>query len=321
MTAVPDPVERLAPDAAAALAAGATPRGDSPCISICTLDDVSGYCRGCARTMDEITEWRTLSPAARGAVWQVMPARFSAMGQTTRQLAWDGQSLARFVADSLAPGAGTWLLGCYGAVAEFLVSPGEPLTRRVEGDRFVAATPRARLSLTLGPRIRAYSFADGATTPGQAAGGRVILAKLRARVRAQPATALTPLGPDTAAIVPGDRDQRLYDLGLGRPHMRYAVRTGDDDLIARLEAAAGTPWPDWMGEVGDAIVAAGPARVIETPLGRAEILTPIPPPNGRSPDGPHTHLLPAFLAENRDLPPGHDLPDACALGGIFYPAR
>ena len=284
------------------------------------MDAATGYCRGCARTMDEIVGWRDLPPAARGEVWQALPARFAELGQTTQRLAWDGPALARFVAASLAPGAGTWVLGCYGAVAEFLIAPGEPLDRSIADGRIVATTPRARLALTLGPRVRAYSFTDGAATPGEAAGGRVILAKLRPRDPGPPPTALTPLGPDAAAIDPADRTQRLYDLGLGRPHLRYCVRTGDAALIDRLEAAAGTPWPDWRDRVGAAILAAGPPRVVVTPLGRAEILTPIPPPGGRSPDGPHTHLLPEHLAHDRDLPPGHDLPEACVLGAVFYPA-
>ncbi len=29
----------------------------SPCIGICELDDASGFCMGCARTMDEIVSW------------------------------------------------------------------------------------------------------------------------------------------------------------------------------------------------------------------------------------------------------------------------
>lgn len=29
----------------------------SPCISVCTTDEESGYCRGCLRTLKEISEW------------------------------------------------------------------------------------------------------------------------------------------------------------------------------------------------------------------------------------------------------------------------
>lgn len=30
----------------------------SPCISICKMDPVTGYCYGCARTMEERKQWK-----------------------------------------------------------------------------------------------------------------------------------------------------------------------------------------------------------------------------------------------------------------------
>jgi predicted Fe-S protein YdhL (DUF1289 family) len=29
----------------------------SPCVSICDLDETSGYCKGCWRTIDEVASW------------------------------------------------------------------------------------------------------------------------------------------------------------------------------------------------------------------------------------------------------------------------
>jgi len=29
----------------------------SPCISVCAMDDLSGLCLGCYRTLDEIKDW------------------------------------------------------------------------------------------------------------------------------------------------------------------------------------------------------------------------------------------------------------------------
>lgn len=46
------------------LAAGPT----SPCISICQIDESSGYCIGCYRTIDEIRDWIILLPEERHAV-------------------------------------------------------------------------------------------------------------------------------------------------------------------------------------------------------------------------------------------------------------
>src|SRR6201999_4030892 len=44
---------------------------------------------------------------------------------------------------------------------------------------------------------------------------------------------------------------------------------------------------------------AQPHRVILSPLARVEVYAPIPQPGGKSPDGPHTHLLPKLLASRR----------------------
>lgn len=29
----------------------------SPCISVCSMDDATGFCHGCYRTIDEIQQW------------------------------------------------------------------------------------------------------------------------------------------------------------------------------------------------------------------------------------------------------------------------
>lgn len=34
----------------------------SPCVSICTIDDQTGWCVGCARTLDEIRDWLIMTP-------------------------------------------------------------------------------------------------------------------------------------------------------------------------------------------------------------------------------------------------------------------
>ena len=61
-------VEARGLDAAAlcrACACGAVP---SPCISLCALDDDKRGCRGCGRTVDEISGWSGMDTAQRCAV-------------------------------------------------------------------------------------------------------------------------------------------------------------------------------------------------------------------------------------------------------------
>jgi predicted Fe-S protein YdhL (DUF1289 family) len=50
----------------------------SPCNSICTIDQVTGYCAGCFRTLDEVAEWSVLDDAEKRAVWAALPDRRAA---------------------------------------------------------------------------------------------------------------------------------------------------------------------------------------------------------------------------------------------------
>lgn len=51
------------------------PRPASPCIGICRMDEATGWCEGCLRTLDEIAVWGSLGPAARELIWQQLPER------------------------------------------------------------------------------------------------------------------------------------------------------------------------------------------------------------------------------------------------------
>jgi predicted Fe-S protein YdhL (DUF1289 family) len=47
----------------------------SPCVGVCYLDAESGYCRGCLRTMEEISRWIYLDDDARRRVIESLPHR------------------------------------------------------------------------------------------------------------------------------------------------------------------------------------------------------------------------------------------------------
>ncbi|HKA76176.1 MAG TPA: DUF1289 domain-containing protein [Pseudolabrys sp.] len=51
---------------------------ETPCIKICTLDARQGLCLGCARTIDEIARWSTMSASERTRVMSELPARLAA---------------------------------------------------------------------------------------------------------------------------------------------------------------------------------------------------------------------------------------------------
>jgi predicted Fe-S protein YdhL (DUF1289 family) len=39
------------------------------------MDEATGWCEGCLRTLDEIAVWGSLGPAARESIWQQLPER------------------------------------------------------------------------------------------------------------------------------------------------------------------------------------------------------------------------------------------------------
>ncbi|WP_439528572.1 DUF1289 domain-containing protein [Pannonibacter sp.] len=48
---------------------------ESPCVRICVMDPVSGLCRGCARTLDEIVAWGTMSLDQRRTIMSELDGR------------------------------------------------------------------------------------------------------------------------------------------------------------------------------------------------------------------------------------------------------
>jgi uncharacterized protein len=47
----------------------------SPCINVCTMNDSSGLCNGCWRTLDEIAWWSQLDDDDKRAVWVALRQR------------------------------------------------------------------------------------------------------------------------------------------------------------------------------------------------------------------------------------------------------
>lgn len=48
---------------------------ESPCILVCTIDTETGFCLGCARTLDEIARWSSMSTEERMAVLSLLADR------------------------------------------------------------------------------------------------------------------------------------------------------------------------------------------------------------------------------------------------------
>ena len=47
----------------------------SPCVSVCQMDETTGWCKGCWRTLDEIAHWSVLDESEKLAVWHDIERR------------------------------------------------------------------------------------------------------------------------------------------------------------------------------------------------------------------------------------------------------
>ncbi len=64
--------------AARRVAAAPAAPAPSPCISVCQMDEATGFCEGCLRTIDEIMDWGALTEPSKRAIWQQLGQRAQA---------------------------------------------------------------------------------------------------------------------------------------------------------------------------------------------------------------------------------------------------
>jgi hypothetical protein len=201
------------------------------------------------------------------------------------------------------PDAG-WSVGAPGAIAEFVRDPGEPY----DG----GATPRGAIRPALPDDAVAVAYR---TPAGPDLGWNHAVAFCVPTSRTAPGrTVLTELGPDADAVRPADRDGVLFDLGLGSPAVQACVRMTDPDVLRPF-----TGQPLFSSGAAALLVEHSPHRVFRGPAGRVEVFAAIPPPDGRSPDGPHTHLLPHLLG--RTHPATVPVPEGTVPVAHLYPAH
>jgi predicted Fe-S protein YdhL (DUF1289 family) len=284
----------------------------SPCIGVCRIDERSGLCLGCARSRDEIAMWRDMPQHERQLTWEELPTRRKKLGLSIHRLNWDTRDIRSFVIETLQPG-GTWTTGVLGAVAEFCL--GEDEACEVEnGANFArAVSPRGAISFHFGENLRALSF--GSTSGREI----IVLALPHSETEAFPGHGLICLGPDMQAIRNRDRHEILYDFGLGRRAAGFGIRTVCADLMAQLDGVEGREWREFLPLIGSSIQHVSPTRVVRNAIGRIEVFSAIPPPDGKSPDGPHTHFLPAYLVEANDQPSKIDMPEGYVACATYYP--
>ncbi len=209
-----------------------------------------------------------------------------------------------------------WSLGTFGAIAEFSRDEDEPAQLGMAAEILSVITERGGIALRLDPAIR--PFASESLTKADW-NQRVALCLPEVACAMNRRGALTELGADTQALRARDRNAILFDLGLGALHADFCVRIEDDEVAAQLRRHAGRPVFEPGNPAMGIILHANPHRVFISRLGRIEVFQPIPPPSGKSPDGPHTHVLPKLLKSGRTHPATEPIPAGWIPCAHLYP--
>lgn len=225
------------------------------------------------------------------------------------------------IENALAQPETGWGLGVLGALGEFCRDPEEACEAADTPEGFSRVTPRGGIAIRFDhPALRLIAWEEPSPAIGlwrQGAG--LCLPETLAAIGG--AECITELGPDSAALRPADRAAILFDMGVGFAHCRACVRTADPGLLTALRAGAGRPLFAPDNPAGHAILATSPHRVFLSRLARIEVYQPIPPPDGKSPIGPHTHLLPGLLRARRAHVATRPLPAGWVSCLDLYPAH
>jgi hypothetical protein len=198
--------------------------------------------------------------------------------------------------DHLLDAGSQWNLGTFGGIAEFMRDAGEPAEIVDEPDRLSVTTARGGIGFDRLDGVRLHASESAV---GRGWNHRVALCLPEEACAMNRRMVLTDLGPDTGALRPQDAAGSLFDMGLGTLQADICIRTAEPALIAVLRAEAGRSLFEPGNRAMGAIVEAGPHRVFLARFGRCEVYQPIPPADGRSPEGPHTHVLPQLLRSGR----------------------
>lgn len=221
-----------------------------------------------------------------------------------------------FLADQLADPEVAWSLGAFGVIAEFTRDADEATTLDRDDGMISAVTALGGIRIETHSRLRAIA-SESPTTESWS--HRVALCLPQEACAMNRRAVLTEVGLDRNALRAEDRKTVLFDLGLGALQVDAHVRSGDPAVIAALRSCAGkslfAPGNPAMG----VILASNPHRVFASRLGRIEVFQPIPPVDGKSPTGPHTHVLPKLLALGRTHAATEPLPAGWIPCAHFYP--
>ena len=210
-----------------------------------------------------------------------------------------------------------WSIGTFGAIAEFHRDANEAAEIDLSPDHGQVRTARGAISILRDPAARLIPYETISTLPsawGQ--GVMVCLPNDTAALTARKGVA--SLGADNDTLMPAS-GEHLYDLGFGFSHIEACVRIADPGLRDALANASGTPFLELPIPLIQVLKATNPVRVFRSRLGRIEVAQEIPDSDGVTPLGPHTHVLPNLLNQEREQAANIPIPNGWTIALAFYP--
>ena len=212
-----------------------------------------------------------------------------------------------------------WTVATFGAIAEYHITPEAPVTVLRQDNALTLTSDQGGMRVTYHPRMRLVAYEGLSKVPTLwSQGVSLCLPKDQAKMTGN--AVITERGPDTHAIRSDGQGMRMFDLGIGAPHMDACVRTENTDLIDLFHKFRGTPlFDDGCHELVAALVERSPTRVFSSALARIEVHTPIPTSDSETPHGAHTHVLPDLLAHGRTHAATIPIPDGWLPGLNLFP--
>ncbi len=209
-----------------------------------------------------------------------------------------------------------WSLGTFGGIAEFSRDRDESVTLTQSATGAAAVTARGGIAIELSESCRPFAFECITRTSWSQ---RVAFCLPADRCAMNWRTVLTELDADREALRPEHRRSVLFDLGLGALQADLCVRIDDRNMAARLRTHCGHSVFDPANPAMGLLLEANPHRVFISRIGRIEVYQPIPPASGKSPDGPHTHVLPKLLKSGRTHAATEPIPQGWIPCAHLYP--
>jgi Family of unknown function (DUF6925) len=211
----------------------------------------------------------------------------------------------------------SWSLGAFGALGEFTRDEDE-IQLVAPGDRLAIATSRGGMRVDNLDQCSVIAY-EISRKHRDRWGQTLAFCLPEEYAKMEGRRGITELGPDEASILDAHRGDILFDLGLATPYVNVCVRTSVPSLIAALRSAEGSNILAPGCSVFSEVLQHSPHRIFISRVGRLEVYQPIG--LEKSPEGPHTHVLPKLLATGLHHAANIPIPSGMISGLMLYPGN